>query len=108
MAISYQVTKTLFERVLSDYDELNEVLNLHPSATANQLKEFVSERIQTIHQLATQIQMDGFAFEDMHRITRRLKLELRTAQRSWKRHLVTEARLNQHKKISDFAPNFAA
>ena len=109
MAISYQVTKTLLNRLLADYGELDKRLDLHPSDAAEQIKNYVHERIQHLKGMAQEAAQGRVVSSDMRATARGLKLELRAAQRNWQRHLVTESRLRRRqKKIAYFSPNFAA
>ena len=108
MEISYQVTKALIDRVLADYCDLDKVVCLRSEDAPDGLKEFVRNRIGRVERLAAQAKMDGFVLMDMHNTMREMKLELRSAQRSWKRYLVTEARLRRFRKSEYFSPDIAA
>ncbi len=108
MEISYQVTKTLIDRILSEYCELDKALRLHSDESPHEIKGFVRERIGRVESIAAQAKMDGFVLMDRHKMMRMMKLELRSTQRSWKRHLVTEARLRRYKKSEYVSPDIAA
>ncbi len=108
MIITYQVSKTLVERLLTEYKELDTLLKLHPSDAAEQIKGYVHERMQHLDGLTRQPSLGDAASSDMRATVRGLKLELRAAQRNWKRHLVTEARLRRPKKTDRLSPDFAA
>ncbi len=106
MDFTLRITNIFLDNLLSDYTELERSLGLHPSDKARELKILVHQRMAGI--LAIKRQGNGFAGEP---VLRRLKLELRSARRTWTRHLVTTARLNRQRRIPKeaiFSPIAAA
>ena len=108
MIIDYLVSKTLFDRILGGYEELDKTLALHPSASADKIKDFVGEHIRQVRLFRDEVLAGGEVRPDMHEAARKMKLELRSAQRTWQRHLVTEARVRRLRNPDYFSPNFAA
>lgn len=88
MQLSHLVSSTFLNRLLADYTELERSLELHPSEQAEKLKATVRGRITALTENSR-----GSALN-----SRALKLELRSLQRTWTRHLVTTARLNRQRR----------
>ena len=94
MFVSQQVSKSFLDRVISDYQELYQSLQLNPSDEALDMRRLVRTKLEVI------LAMKACSGEGIleAQLQRTLKLELRSAQRTWTRHLVTSARLSRQRR----------
>jgi len=106
MFVSQQVSKSFLDRVLADYQDLYQSLQLSPSNEAQDMRKLVRTKLDAI---AAMKACSGEGTLDSQ-LQRSLKLELRSAQRTWMRHLVTSARLSRQRKerSSDYLMPVAA
>jgi len=107
MFVSQQVSKSFFDRITAEYTELIQSFELHPTAIAGEMKRVVRSQLDSV--LAMKARSGEGALDPQ--VQRKLKLELRAAQRNWTRHLVTSARLRRQRKnrmVSYLTPIVAA
>ena len=94
MFVSQQVSKSFLDRVMSDYQELYQSIQLNPAEAAQDMRKLVWIKLEAILAMKAS---SGAGILDAS-LQRKLKLELRSAQRTWTRHLVTSARLSRQRK----------
>ena len=106
MFVSQQVSKSFLERVIADYQDLDQSLQLNPSTDAQDMRRLIRAKMDTIVAMKAS-SGDGILDSQLQRT---LKLELRSAQRTWTRHLVTSARLSRQsrERSSDYLSPVAA
>jgi len=93
MFVSQQVSKSFLDRLMSEYQELYQSLQLHPSAEAQEMRRIIRVKLEAILAMKA---CSGEGILDSQ-LQRTLKLELRSAQRTWMRYLVTSARLSRQR-----------
>lgn len=94
MGISYQMKKSLLDRIIREYEMLGVELDAFSDNEAQRMKAYVrtqTERIAEFYQFSRWEDSS----RDLHQIVREMKLELRTSQRKWRKHLVTQARMEK-------------
>ena len=99
MYVSQQVSKSFLDRVTGDYQELYQSLQLNPSDEAQEMKKVVRMKLEAILSMKA---CSGEGTLDPQ-LQRTLKLELRSAQRTWTRHLVTSTRLSRQRRERSLA-----
>lgn len=99
MFVSHQVSKSFLERLIADYQDLYQSLQLVPSDTALEMRRLVRIKLEAI--LSMKASSGEGCLEPQ--LQRTLKLELRSSQRAWTRHLVTSARLKRQRADSSAA-----
>ncbi len=112
--ISNQILKPLIDRVEKECRELYHQVGDPASEEGVELKSFLQRKIRQLEMLSVSINYISTLPEqpdlpDLRSTFRQLKLELRFAQRRWKRILLGEARVqrNQEKK-NRLSDKFAA
>jgi len=107
MFVSQQVSKSFLDRIISDYQELYQSLQLTPSDESQEMRKLIRAKLDAI--LAMKASSGEGTLDSQ--LQRTLKLELRSAQRTWTRHLVTSARLSRQRRdrsANYFSPVAAA
>lgn len=99
MFVSQQVSKSFLDRVIANYQELYQSVQLHPSDEAQEMRRLVRMKLEAISAMKAST---GEGALDPQ-LQRTLKLELRSVQRTWTRHLVTTARLNRQRQTRSSA-----
>lgn len=105
MEISNQILRPLIDRLKAECQELYQQVSLHSSDEALQLKTFIQRKMRQLEMLGVSVSYASSLPEQpdlpvLRHTFRQLKLELRFAQRKWKRVLLSEARIrrNQEKR----------
>ena len=115
MEINQMLLSSLIDRLESQFKELETQVRCHPSEEAREMDAFLARKIRQADMLRS---MMGSAQGNVSsldvdlavlRITfRQLKLELRFAQRKWKRILLNEGRMRRMQEKNPQVTPFAA
>ncbi|MCB9800244.1 MAG: hypothetical protein H6757_05755 [Candidatus Omnitrophica bacterium] len=94
MGITYLMKKSLLDRLVGEYEELSIQLEAFSDEAAQRMKTYVRRQLERIAEFYQYSNWEDSS-RDLHQVVRELKLELRTAQRKWRKHLVTQARMEK-------------
>src|SRR5437870_5213200 len=100
MEISNQLLKPIIEKLCDEYQELDQQLNLHLSEETRKLKNSIQKKIRQLELLDSCVSSMVKLSEnndclDLRNTLREFKLELRFAQRKWKRQSLYDIRINK-------------
>ena len=113
MDINNQLVRPLMERLYDEYRELVGELTFHDSDETQKLKLFIQKKIQQLETLngtisSLGIQSEKSLYPDLHEQLKQLKLELRFAQRRWKRQCLNEVRFKKSHPRTPLISTYAA
>ena len=100
MEINTQLLKPLIDRLTDNYRDLGREVQFHRSSEADQLRSFIQKRMNQLQHLDVSLTSPGSTLQNgqlrnSRDILRQLKLELRFAQRRWKRQLLNDVRFKR-------------
>jgi len=108
MQISDQLVKPLVERLGDEYRELDRELGQHSIEETESLKILIKKKLRYVESLCSDDPSNRSALHgNIHHTIRKLKLELRFAQRKWRRLLLNETRFKKQDK-NEVPASFAA
>ena len=115
MEISSQIVRPLIERLYEEYQELDRELAPHSSDEVAELKTFVHKKMRqlqtldsTVSGLTPALLSESLSYNELRHQLRQLKLQLRFAQRRWKRQIVNESRFRRRLQGKLLMPTAAA
>lgn len=113
MEISHQILKPLIDRLESECLKFEQELNRYTSEEASQLRSFIQKKMRQLNMLKLSVSYANSLSErpilnDLRDTFRQLKLELRFAQRKWKRVQLGEARMRKNQEKRSRLSTFAA
>jgi len=100
MEISNQLVKPLIERLAEEYRELEQEMTDYSSEEVEEMKTSIQKNLKQLEVLDASIasmgsESDDSTSMDLRDILRQLKLDLRFAQRRWKRQLLNVERFKK-------------
>lgn len=113
MKINTQLTQPLLEKIADGYIKLLRGLEGRYTPDAVEFRAFIQnklrqvERVQIALDYAHPIDTENHALDPRDAL-RQLKLELRFAQRRWKRKLISDQRIQRNQLRRNHVPTFAA
>ena len=107
MEISTQLVKPLIDRLVEEYKDLDREMTNYSSEEVDEMKTSIRKNLQQLEVLDSSMASigpaaDDSSSDDLRDILRQLKLELRFAQRRWKRQLLNEERFKRGPEKGSF------
>lgn len=106
MEISAQLLKPSIKKIETEWRNFYQELHKAGSEEAQAIKPSIEQKIQQLERLQASMmfgEQEGSALEEfpnLHEALRFLKLDLRTTQRKWRRHLVSRIRTQKRQARS--------
>lgn len=114
MEISSQLLKPFIEKMEAEWRDLYQEIAGHESAEASAIKPSIEQRMRQLEKfrmsaIYCEQNRDGLnEFPNLREALRFLKLDLRTARRKWRRHIVSKMRTQKRQERANHAPSIAA
>ena len=114
MEISSQLIRPFIDKMEIEWQDLHREISGHASDEASALRPSIEQRMRQLEKFrvsvlySTQDETDPKEFPDLREALRFLKLDLRTARRKWRRHLVSKIRTLKRQERANHGASLAA